>query len=373
MKTLLSRFLYTCISLFALTYTAYAGTPILTITPSTDNETATVSVTQGDPNTLVKFYYTSNLTNATQYQTLGATDSSGSFSKTINKNSYPIANTLPVYVLVNEAPSESLSWPLISTVSQTAITLSQTNPAITIGQTLSIPVSGGTGFYTITEVANPNVALTSISGSNLVAYGNTVGTTTLTLCSGASICASQSIYVIQATSTPSIPITLTIPMRVGDTATFPLGGGNGSFYLTNPITTPFKAVIAGNNLSITGVQPGTNVATVCSSPSNCQVFMFAISPSSNRQTSSQTSSSEQTSNQNTSSKYLFTSALSPGMKGAAVLQLQNRLMLEGYFTGTPNGYYGEGTTAAVKAYQRDKGLTPLGSVGPGTRSALNAQ
>jgi peptidoglycan hydrolase-like protein with peptidoglycan-binding domain len=53
--------------------------------------------------------------------------------------------------------------------------------------------------------------------------------------------------------------------------------------------------------------------------------------------------------------------------------LQKRLQLEGYLTSTPNGYYGAGTTAAVKEFQRDYNLKQTGAVGPGTRAALNAE
>lgn len=69
----------------------------------------------------------------------------------------------------------------------------------------------------------------------------------------------------------------------------------------------------------------------------------------------------------------FTLNLKPGSKGDEVLRLQNLLVSLGLLTNTPNGYYGVGTTAAIKKFQTEHGLEPLGSVGPGTRAALNAK
>lgn len=68
----------------------------------------------------------------------------------------------------------------------------------------------------------------------------------------------------------------------------------------------------------------------------------------------------------------FTLNLKPGSKGDEVLRLQHVLKGLGLLSATPNGYYGVGTTAAVKAFQAAHGLDQLGSVGPGTRAALNA-
>jgi hypothetical protein len=78
-----------------------------------------------------------------------------------------------------------------------------------------------------------------------------------------------------------------------------------------------------------------------------------------------------TSSGSSSTKYVFTKALSSGSSGTEVLELQKRLKSEGYLTATPNGNYGPATVAAVKAYQKAKGLSQLGTVGPGTRAALN--
>lgn len=68
----------------------------------------------------------------------------------------------------------------------------------------------------------------------------------------------------------------------------------------------------------------------------------------------------------------ITSDLSNGSTGAQVKQLQQDLIALGYDCGPckDDGSFGPATEAAVKNFQRDKGLEQDGSVGPATRQAL---
>jgi len=54
----------------------------------------------------------------------------------------------------------------------------------------------------------------------------------------------------------------------------------------------------------------------------------------------------------------------------AILSLQQFLYEKGYLKATPNGYFGLGTLAAVKQYQKSLGVEQVGSVGPFTRAAI---
>ncbi len=71
------------------------------------------------------------------------------------------------------------------------------------------------------------------------------------------------------------------------------------------------------------------------------------------------------------STYQFMNFLNLGSKGTDVTQLQQRLTVGGFYTGPITGYFGPLTKAAVKRYQAQHGLSPVGYVGPGTRAALN--
>jgi peptidoglycan hydrolase-like protein with peptidoglycan-binding domain len=71
--------------------------------------------------------------------------------------------------------------------------------------------------------------------------------------------------------------------------------------------------------------------------------------------------------------FQFTLALKQGSENNEVMELQKILQKEGYLSVAPNAYFGPSTFAAVKKFQAANGLQQLGTVGPGTRAALNAR
>ncbi len=62
--------------------------------------------------------------------------------------------------------------------------------------------------------------------------------------------------------------------------------------------------------------------------------------------------------------------LQRGYESSAVLSLQNFLYAKGFLKATPNGYFGPGTLAGVKAFQKSAGLPQVGNTGPLTRAAI---
>ncbi len=68
---------------------------------------------------------------------------------------------------------------------------------------------------------------------------------------------------------------------------------------------------------------------------------------------------------------MTTAALSRmGSVGSEVTAIQNALKKQGYYTGAVDGIFGSKTLAAVKNFQRAKGLTVDGIAGPQTLKAL---
>lgn len=65
-------------------------------------------------------------------------------------------------------------------------------------------------------------------------------------------------------------------------------------------------------------------------------------------------------------------SLKIGSRGDDVKKLQNRLIELGYLTGTADGVFGSGTETAVKAFQKQAGLTADGAAGKSTQSKLYA-
>lgn len=60
----------------------------------------------------------------------------------------------------------------------------------------------------------------------------------------------------------------------------------------------------------------------------------------------------------------------PGDSGSEIAAIQEKLLMEGYDIGIPDGVYGASTVEAVKKYQASVGLTPDGVIGSYTYSKL---
>ncbi len=67
----------------------------------------------------------------------------------------------------------------------------------------------------------------------------------------------------------------------------------------------------------------------------------------------------------------FSRTLKLGLSGEDVRKLQDALTQLGYNPGAIDGIFGSQTQAAVRTFQRDKGLVQDGIVGPATAAALN--
>lgn len=72
----------------------------------------------------------------------------------------------------------------------------------------------------------------------------------------------------------------------------------------------------------------------------------------------------------TSSTSATYTTLKQGSNGEAVKKLQKRLIELGYLTGSADGDYGRATTDAVKAFQKQAGLTADGIAGASTQKAV---
>ncbi len=73
------------------------------------------------------------------------------------------------------------------------------------------------------------------------------------------------------------------------------------------------------------------------------------------------------------SGYVFKTYLAVGSSGAAVTELQKKLIALGLLNSAATGYFGALTKKAVQDFQKTKGLSAVGYVGPGTRAALNTK
>lgn len=258
----------------------------------------------GDPNSSVILdYYSGN-------QLLGAgvigyTNYSGSFSSTINPNNYAIPNGAQAIVMVNGQQSSPIVWQGNgynnypgNGYGGTPI-LNQTNVVLTVGQSQIITISNGGGYYNNNQyyISNNgnNIVTATVNGNQINLYGQTSGTTTLSVCSNNNYnygyynnnndCATVYVTVNGGNYYPPISVSNSnVQITAGNTAVVTLYGNNtvypynnynynnynnngyynsNNFYVTNGNSGIANATVNGNTLNIYGITQGSTTITVC--------------------------------------------------------------------------------------------------------------
>ena len=97
-----------------------------------------------------------------------------------------------------------------------------------------------------------------------------------------------------------------------------------------------------------------------------------VTDSSDSGSSSKSSSISSSKSSSGSSSASSDGTCGPGDTGSAVKKVQQRLKKLGYYSGSVDGDYGNGTKTAVKNFQKRNGLTANGKVNSKTLSKLNS-
>jgi hypothetical protein len=232
-----------------------------------------------------------------------------------------------------------------------ALMLSQQSVNLSVGQTASVTISGGTMPYNF--LSNGNTIVRSTLNSNILTLvGLSNGTTMMNVCSASGNCVTLSVYV-----------------GVYNSATLPVGCVTNTGYSQT-----------------TGQSCNTNTTTATNTyvPADCTGAAFSVStgqacpantivtnpPVTTPTTPVSTVTTPDTTT-NTSTTFQFTKSIKLGSKGAEVTQLQKKLKDLGYFNTTVTGTFGPITEKAVKAFQKAHKLPQVGNVGPKTRALLN--
>jgi hypothetical protein len=296
--------------------------------------------------------------------------------------------------------------------------LSQDTISLPIGQTANITVSSGSMPYNI--LSNPNnIFQPTLNINTLTIYGIEAGSSTLNVCSSTGNCVTLSITVTNGSSntepagclsTEGYSQTTGLPCNtnISTTTTLPLGCSSTIGY-SQTNGEPCNTIVSSTNTlpigcsstegysQTTGLPCNTNISTTTTLPLGCSstigysqtngepcnmttitipvgcastdMFSTITGQSCPNYSPSSTPSSISTSSNNTTPE--FTQPMKLGSTGTEVINLQNILRSLGFYKGKIDGGYGPATEEAVRAFQKAHGLTQLGSVGPGTRSALN--
>ncbi len=241
-------------------------------------------------------------------------------------------------------------------------TLSQSILNVNQGGQGSLILSGGTGPYTVSIPTGSGVSTTLVGNTLYVNGGNTMGSSTIQVCSANNGGCTPLMVNIGATGSTNTStntgsgIAFTVPVTVGQSVQLGLVGGTGSYYLQSPVSSPALALLSGSTLTLNGGAIGSGMVTVCQTGgSSCLPINFTVAPALT----------------GTGGGFFYDTDLSVGMTSSDVMELQTRLRDEGYFTATPTGYFGSITQSAVMAYQSAHGLPSTGYVGPLTRAMLN--
>jgi hypothetical protein len=292
---------------------------------------------------------------------------------------------------------------LTVTVPATVTTLTVTTPpTFSSGSTLNMQAGAsqtvtvtGAGGFTLSSNSNPTVVGATVVGNTIYVMANAQGGDNLNICDQSNQCSVLYVSVSGVSSTNNVPLTLV-------SFTFASNNNQGNFlhtgsnlqfsFSTNMPVTNANVVIGSAHLQAMGsgtgpftvsyVMAGTEqtplpvTISVSDVNNNSGQFSFSLGAGVPIATPLPTPVVTTTSPTATTAPsimlYKFKSYLYEGETNTEILALQERLKTEGFFNGTPNGYFGPLTKAAVKAYQAKHGLNQLGVVGPGTRSALNA-
>ena len=151
----------------------------------------------------------------------------------------------------------------------TAVTFSQTNPAVAIGQNTTVTIYGGSGnnFY-VSSNSSPSAVQANISSNILTLIGIANGTSTISICAYAGSCGTLTAN-ISSTANSGGPISLsqaTVSILAGQSSNITISGGSAPYSISNPSTANiFNGNISGNILTIYGVSAGSANVSICAS------------------------------------------------------------------------------------------------------------
>ena len=356
----------------------------------------------------------SGFTNPT-YQVV---DSFGGGANNSNINGYGDFNWTPnnsdigshtITVTVSDSLGDSATASQTITVTAPVISVSSVSPSATVmyGNGISFTISS-TGFLSPQYSVADSFGYSSVTSSDTTALGAFYWTPVFQDIGVHTLVATARDYLGHLAST-SVVVTVTGPVGVTIGAISPPGnvypGQSISFNATTTgMTSPtlsikdaFSSTLGTSSLAIDSTgrvtwtpvynDIGAHVITVTATDASghsasasvpiqvlygtAPVSSAPVVPNTVVTTASTAASTSPATNISNAKAYVFTKYLQTGSSGADVTALQQLLLTLGFFATTPSGYFGTITMHAVQAYQTAHGISPLGVVGPLTRTSLN--
>jgi len=288
---------------------------------------------------------------------------------------------------VNVTVTQSTTSTTPTNTTTTPLTFSPSNVTMTVGQTQSVNVIGGTSPYYVSTNSASSVATANVNGSSVTLTGVAFGGDNITICSINGQCGILYDYVSSNTVNPTATVGTTTAPAISSFSVSSNDLSGGFLGLGNVLTLTFTAnqsinipamTVAGAAVSISGNGNGPYTASYTITGNESLPIPVKITFANPAGTaanasfwlgSAPVSTGPSVSIPNTFA--IFTQYLYNGSTGAQVTALQKRLTSDGLYSGSITGTFGNQTEAAVKAYQKKHNLSQLGVVGPATRTLLN--
>lgn len=167
------------------------------------------------------------------------------------------------------------------TTSTTPIAFSQTNPTISVGQNLSLTVSGGgSNTYYVSSNSNTTALQTGINGSTLTLTGSSNGTAVVTICSSTGTCGYLTVTISYVSNGGTLQLSQsTLSMLTGQVISVTITGGTTPYNLGSNPGTIFQASLNGNIITLSGISAGSSTLYVCSAGGACATLTVIVNSS----------------------------------------------------------------------------------------------
>lgn len=159
--------------------------------------------------------------------------------------------------------------------SYTALSFSQTNPTLAIGQAATISVTGGVAPYYISANSNTAAVQTSVSGNVVTLSGMIAGSATVTVCSATNICGTITATV--GSSSGSVTFAQNnVTLTQGQSLTIGLSGSSSYYIASNANASVASAAVSGTNVVVGANAVGTDNVSVCGSSGQCATLFVNV-------------------------------------------------------------------------------------------------
>ncbi len=260
--------------------------PTMSVYSSGSDNSITISGGQPDAAVVINFTPSGSSLPTT---ITGTTDVNGNFTTDVGSVSSQITATVAGQQVVNNGNNEGCTY---NCGTSYGLSLSQTSLSLSVGQSSSIAVYGS-GSYYISGNSNSSIASVTLSGSQIAVYGETSGSSSISICSSGAdgVCAtlyvtvtgSSCIYDSYNCGSGSLSLSQTsLSLSQGQTSNVAIynnGNSYGNYYISNNSNISVaSASISGSSVLVSALAAGNTTISVCqNSNSQCVSLYVTVS------------------------------------------------------------------------------------------------